>query len=97
MYLCKNQTGNKYCDYTVTDKPIQCNFEARSGGSYLDCKYCKQIEELKHCPFCGERAELATKNGEHIVTCSNDNCNVYIETVGQESAEIAIKIWNTRK
>ena len=44
--LCKNPSGNKYCDYTQQDKKKQCNYEERCGASYLDCQFCLKVEEI---------------------------------------------------
>jgi hypothetical protein len=95
MYLCLNQTGNKCCDYTVNDKSRQCNYEERSGASYLDCRYCKKVEDLKPCPFCGGNAKLNYLNtiSSYAVDCENDCCTLNQPELTREQA---IKLWNKR-
>lgn len=96
MFLCKNQTGNPFCDYSVKDKPRQCNFEKRTGGSFLDCPYIKEIEDLKPCPFCGGKAKLYYSNAcsTWSVRCEENGCCV--TNLLELSKEQAVNLWNGR-
>lgn len=60
----------------------------------------ERIEEiLMPCPFCGEKAELATTlmdgNG-YVVNCINEKCDVE-PSVCFTTKERTIRAWNTRK
>ena len=55
--------------------------------------------ELKPCPFCGGEAKLMLDkcSGVYFIGCSNDKC-LGFGAIGwsYETAEEAIKAWNTR-
>ncbi len=96
MYLCENSSGSKVCAYTLINKPRKCNFEERSGGSYLDCQYCKKVEDLKPCPFCGS-ASITLKDSDNgvdeVVECMG--CAAHISRPEGYRKEL-IEAWNKR-
>ena len=60
------------------------------------------MSELKRCPFCGGEARLfKTHENQHGIIHENDGCPISTEHfVGDwvyDTAEEAIKAWNTRK
>ena len=51
--------------------------------------------ELKHCPFCGGRANLVLKGGSFFVHCTSCPASIITKYVHQSKAE-AIEAWNRR-
>ena len=49
-------------------------------------------EQLKPCPFCGEKAEVVYEQGWYKVGC----CECWCQTQGFHDLEDAIKAWNKR-
>lgn len=53
--------------------------------------------ELLPCPFCGGKAEMQQVDGYGFyIYCSNDMCNVQVETPFYPSKKIVIEAWNER-
>jgi len=53
-------------------------------------------EELKPCPFCGEKEELTVEYDDRCYYVRYSNCSARGEEASS-TKEYAIKAWNTRK
>ena len=56
----------------------------------------EERDELKPCPFCGERAILRRDSSGCYVKCNNGMCKVMLTTWYYETEEEAITAWNRR-
>lgn len=61
------------------------------------------MEELKPCPFCGDKASLRkTATGRnrsgyvYYISCGNLNCPVCVYTCNRDTENEAVEIWNRR-
>ena len=52
--------------------------------------------ELKPCPFCGEKPKVCKYGIEWCIECHSDTCWIVPETGLCESLEEAIQKWNRR-
>ena len=60
-------------------------------------------EELKGCPWCGTNPKIGSaliekgyRHDYYWVYCADDNCTILPDTGLDDTAEEAIKKWNTR-
>ena len=59
------------------------------------------MSELLNCPFCGGEAELIEYGFVdyitlYVVACTNDDCNMTVDTGSYANPREAIETWNTR-
>ena len=56
------------------------------------------MDDLKPCPFCGGNAVVrrVLDITPWYVRCDNPDCVVWVVTFNRDTAEEAIKLWNTR-
>lgn len=52
--------------------------------------------EIKPCPFCGEKPKVVKDISVSWVVCDNENCMVYARTLLKKTRREAIETWNTR-
>lgn len=53
-------------------------------------------EDMKMCPFCGERPEIEVLKGLYKVSCIA-LCPIQPETAWIEDKAFVIEVWNTRR
>ena len=56
-------------------------------------------EDLRHCPFCGGRADMWRTNYHVYIQCENFNTNDadgHLVQVSANTEEQAIEMWNRR-
>lgn len=58
----------------------------------------KNPDDLKTCPFCGEKAEMiyVSKYNFYTVQCSSPKCRINPSTDPNQSRAVVIRAWNKR-